>query len=57
MTALRMIGRPEGRVGIRGRPLDEDEPPEGSDGRVRREDPPAAKSVGNHGGRGVCRGP
>ena len=47
---------PEGRVGVRGRPLDEDEPPEGSDRRVRREDPPAAEAVGDHGDGGVARG-
>ena len=57
MTTLRMIGRPERRVGVRERPLDEDEPAEGSDRGVGREDLPAAEAVGDHGRRGVCRGP
>jgi len=47
---------PEGGVGVGGRSFDEDEPAEGGDGRVRRQDLPAAEAVGDHGHRGIVRG-
>ena len=43
----------QGSVRVGGGALDEDEPPEGSDGRVRGEDPPAAEAVGDHGHGGA----
>ena len=46
----------EGCVRVRGGALDEDEPPEGSNGRVCRQDLPAAEAVGDHGDGSVSRG-